>query len=660
LNVYASPTTNATISTADITDATLCGKNTVAVVANSPGAESVGSWSVVGGFDISPADVSATSTTFTAANSALGGAAKKLVWSHTRETSGNFCYTRDTITVDFKQPSFAAISAVVEAGDVLWNGLTDANWSTSSNWYLYTETNSVARWIRMTTGEPSSSTKVYTLSNNAAGVCVNSSNSPALGNGETAGNIYVGEGATLNLSNGSLALTGDFNNNGTINPNTGNVRFTGTANQKIKGTGLISNFNNVIVDKESGTVTLEQPAQIKGTLTMTKGNIVSDATNILEIGASTSVLGSIDWTAGTVVGPIKRWFGSSANSTQASGIFPVGTSSRNRYAQINFTGNSGEGSITVEFKLGAPASYNLPLAYVDNGNQYIQNTDATGYWEIIPSVYGSGIDARNYNLKLRINNDAIVTNPVTANPPGMRIIRAKGSNGGHSPFTLLSTTASFDEYPGSQTGTDYLVSVSAVQGFSWFNIGGDNETPLPIELISFTGFCNEGVTTLNWKTASEFNSSYYIVEKSTDGQNWREVNNQAAAGFSTEELNYQFIDENNKDDNAYYRLAQFDTDGEFTVYDPIFVNCYENESFIKTYPNPSDASFQVLVNNESLVGKATIKIVDTKGTVVSMKEVQVEEGTNLFYLNENMAPGIYYISIGNGSNSTEVVKHSVK
>ena len=67
-----------------------------------------------------------------------------------------------------------------------------------------------------------------------------------------------------------------------------------------------------------------------------------------------------------------------------------------------------------------------------------------------------------------------------------------------------------------------------------------------------------------------------------------------------------------------------------------------------------------MFNDASLVGKATIRIADTKGTVVSLKEVQVEEGTNLFYLNENMAPGIYYISISNGKNSTEIVKHSVR
>jgi hypothetical protein len=43
-----------------------------------------------------------------------------------------------------------------------------------------------------------------------------------------------------------------------------------------------------------------------------------------------------------------------------------------------------------------------------------------------------------------------------------------------------------------------------------------------------------------------------------------------------------------------------------------------------------------------------------------MKEVEITEGTNLFYLNENVTPGIYYLSISNGINSTEVMKHSVR
>jgi hypothetical protein len=667
LNVFASPST-ALITTADITDGTLCGKNTVAVVANSPGAESVGQWSVVDEVAITPADASATSTTFTAANSALGGAAKKLVWSHIRTTEGNNCYTRDTITVDFKQPSTTGTTASFTSNCYLWCGLTDANWSTSSNWYSHTGNGASGRWEKVTTGEPTTNSNVFVL-NNANDVCVNTSNVPTLGNGEVTNNVFNAQGAELNLSNGNLTLTGNFTNNGTINPGTGTVTFNGTGAQEIRGSGAIANLNNVIVNKASGTLTLEQPTRINGSLTVSNGNIVTTTTNILEIGSSVSSVGSVTWTAGSILGPIKRWFGNTANNTTESGIFPVGTATHNRNAIINFTSNSAGGYIIVNFISGLPTAtenpFNLPISYFANGStNYIQNADATGYWEITPyNAAGTAYEAmdnREYSMSLRINNTgALIANPVTANPPGMRLLKAKGyANGSHDPFTIANANATVTAIGGSQT--DFNVTCTNITGFSFFGMGGDNETPLPVELLSFTGFCNDNQATINWQTASESNSSHYIVEKSTDGENWREVNNQPAAGFSTEELSYQFVDLTNGDENAYYRLAQFDIDGESKVYDPIFVSCNENKSFIKTYPNPSDASFQVVVNNAELVGKATIQLVDARGTIVSMKEINVTEGTNLFYLNENMAPGIYYLSITNGTTSSELILHSVK
>jgi hypothetical protein len=478
---------------------------------------------------------------------------------------------------------------------------------------------------------------------------------------------------TLKLD-GTLAYTA-----GGLDADNGTVDFSNTSELDLPTTFFATDVKNLALNGIGG-LKLNESVKVSNQLDMVSANIEVVTGKKLEIGTSASTVGQINWTAGTVVGKMKRWFSTSANfanstlTDRATGIFPVGTDERNRYAQINFIEPTQGGYIEMEYKTGTPTvldefgapvsdPYNLPMAYSQNGNQFIQNADGTGYWEMNPFssagvLYGA-LDDKKYNLVLRINSEAIEDVPVLANPPGMRIIRAKGAaDGSHNDFAIADIKAIISSIASS--ASDFTVYSDTLQGFSWFNIGGDNQTPLPIELISFTGFCGDNQTTINWKTASEFNSSYYIVEKSTDGQNWREVNNQAAAGFSIEELTYQFVDGSKNDDNAYYRLTQFDTDGEFTVYDPIFVSCNENGSFIKTYPNPSDASFQVLVNNPSLVGKATIQLVDTKGTVVSMKEVEVAEGTNLFYLNENMAPGIYYLSISNGTTSTEIIKHSVK
>jgi hypothetical protein len=671
LNVYASPATPAVISTADITDATLCGKNELTVAASTPGAESTGEWSVVGNWGILPVSNTDPNTTFTANNAALGGSPKQLVWSHIRETSGNYCYSHDTITVEFKQPTITPIAGVIQNGDVVWGGLSSSDWSTSDNWYQYQS----GALIRMTQGEPTSSTKVYTLSNSVGGTCVSSVNSPALGASESAANMYVGVGATLNLSNGSMTIAGDLTNNGTINPGSGTVTFNGSSVQKVTGTGTIANFNNVIVNKTGGTLTLEQPTKVAGTLTMTQGDIVTDNVNILEVGSSASAVGSVNWTAGTVRGPMKRWFAASTNATQASGVFPVGATIPgkgviNRYAQVNFSSAPGTGGyIIAEYKTGTPSTgyTGLPLSY--GVNQYIQNYEEEGYWDITPyNASGSAYAALNtapYTLKLRMNNPSTLqpglppsgsNGNAIADISKIRIITSKGPS--HNTWVLAGTQGSGHSVLASG---DYLLEETGVTGFSFFNGGGNDNNPLPVELVSFSGLCEEGNINLTWQTASEFNSSHFDVEKSRDGENWQMLTTVPSAGTSNELLTYQTVDQNGTDGNNYYRLRQVDIDGTEKVYDPINVSCAEvAPGYFSSFPNPSGTSFQLIVNNKELIGTCVLNMVDATGKVIEQREIEVKDGINMFVINQELTPGIYFLNISNGSKSTSVLRHAVK
>jgi hypothetical protein len=295
--------------------------------------------------------------------------------------------------------------------------------------------------------------------------------------------------------------------------------------------------------------------------------------------------------------------------------------------------------------------------------QYIQNADQSGYWEMTPyNAAGQAyqaLDNFNYNLALRIKYPTSVQNDnILNNPPGVKLIRAKGfADGSHGEWELAGTYNTFIEL---NPGTDYVVKSVNVQGFSWFNGGGDNANPLPVELISFNGLCEDNQTTLTWQTASEFHSAYFEVQKSTDGDIWRVINTQNAAGNSTELLTYQAIDNSCTEQNAYYRLRQVDENGEENVYNPIFIGCDETNSSIKTYPNPSDNTFQVLVKDKNLIGKATFEMVDTKGTIVAFKNINIVEGFNSFLINENIQPGVYYIKLTNADYTTIVVKHVVR
>jgi hypothetical protein len=479
-------------------------------------------------------------------------------------------------------------------------------------------------------------------------------------------NTFTLTNGTLDINANELRLSGAIvHSGGALDADAGTVDFNNSGAYTLSNGLFAGNVHGLKVSGAGGLI-LSDPIKVTNALNMSGGNVTTASSSLLEIGTSASTVGSITWNAGTVVGPLRRWFAASTNNSQASGIFPVGTSEFNRYAQVNFTEAPEGGYLDIEYKDGlAPDEYdNLPIAFSENSaNKFIQNADEDGYWEMKPyntsgTLYGA-LDTYKYDLLLRINNPTSVQNGgILNNPPGVRLIRAKGyANGTHGDWEMAGTYQTAIQLAEFE---DYVIKSTDVQGFSWFNGGGDNANPLPIELLSFAGYCQGKEVTLNWSTASEFNNDYFLIEKSRDGVNWNTIHTEQGAGTSFQKINYVFVEENQKEMESYYRLSQVDIDGNQEQFAPIFVGCYENGSFIKTYPNPSDASFQVLVNNESLVGKATIKIVDTRGTVVSVKEVSIEEGVNVFYLNEDMAPGIYYISVTNGTNSTEVVKHSVR
>jgi hypothetical protein len=675
LNVYDSPTLPASITTPDFTSTAMCGTNQVAITAASIGNDSQGQWLVVGSSLIGIDAPSAATITATASNSAMGGAIKQLVWEVSRETTGNFCYSRDTISIDFKQPVITPISSVVSTGDLLWGGLTNTTWGTSTNWYQLQTDGTGSAWVKLASGQPSSNNKTYTLSNSVAGACVSASNAPALATAGSSSSVYIGTGANMNLNAGNLTIQGDLVNNGSITPGTGTVTFNGTSTQTISGTGALANFNNLVVNKASGTLTLSQPVLVAGTLTMTQGDIISDATNIIEIGSSASSVGSVSWVDGTVRGPMKRWFATSTNNTTASGVFPVGANVPgkgviNRYAQVNFTSAPSEGGYVVaEYKTGTPSTgyTGLPLTY--GANQYIQNYEEEGYWDITPyDATGSAYAALNtapYTLKLRMNNPSTLqaglppsgsNGNTIADISKLRIITSKGPS--HNTWILAGTQGSGHAVLG--TG-DYLLEETGVTGFSFFNGGGNDNNPLPVELLNFNGTCNEGMVNLAWQTASEFNSSHFDVEKSTDGETWRVMATIASAGTSNELLTYQAIDNSGTNGSNYYRLRQVDIDGKEKLYDPINVSCVETTAgYFTSYPNPSGNEFQVVVNNKEILGACTLNIVDAQGKVIDQRSIEVKDGINMFVISETLNPGIYFLNITNGTKTTQVIKHAVK
>lgn len=493
---------------------------------------------------------------------------------------------------------------------------------------------------------------------------------------------------TVELNNGNLNVTNTFTlTSGTFDVNANELRLSGaishTGGSLDVDAGTID-FNNSsditltaglfagdIKDlKMSGNGGLElgESIRVTNTLTMNGGDIVTDATKLLEIGSSASNPGLVNWSStsnASVVGPMKRWFGTAANSSAASGVFPVGTADFNRYAQINFTSASSGGYIMMEYQLGMPSNmYDLPMSYTVNGaTRFIQNADETGYWSITPYnaagvAYGS-LDNVPYNITLRINQPVTVAaNGPLQDPPSMRIIRAKGNpDATHNDWEIGNSAATINAI---LPGYDYIVTSSNLTGFSWFNIGGDNSTPLPVELLSFSGVCEGNSHLITWKTASEHNSDYFEVQVSRDGENWTSVNNQPAAGFSTSLITYNFTNFNVDGNNLYYRLRQVDFNGEEKISEVVLIGCSLEGKLYLTYPNPSSSEFNLRIDDETVQGEVLIQIVDGRGAVLNQRTVDVSEGVNMLYFNEMLPSGMYFIKIIKEGKQHFILKHSIR
>lgn len=349
-----------------------------------------------------------------------------------------------------------------------------------------------------------------------------------------------------NLTNNSS--TGDFSN-GPIWKLFGNSTINGTT---------ISKFYGLILNNNIG-LTLSANTTISSRLDMSNVNITTNG-NTLEIGTSSTNPGTLNWTSGTIIGPLKRWFAASTNSTQASGIFPIGNDATTRYFTVNYTqAPTSGGYIIGEYKAGIPAQTNNYAGFPFNSSdgQVVDNYAVEGYFEITPDNYNGSLSTSAYTLKMRGVGIANVNDATT-----LRLVKNPGPS--HTGWVACGTHSSV-----TGTNADFTITSTGVTGFSWFNIGGNSGNPLPVELMYFDGVKYPTFNMLKWATASEHNSSHFDLERSGDGTDWRVIATKTAAGNSNTQLNYSYLDALKEFTTHYYRLIQYDTDGQSKTYGPI-------------------------------------------------------------------------------------------
>jgi surface protein len=124
-----------------------------------------------------------------------------------------------------------------------------------------------------------------------------------------------------------------------------------------------------------------------------------------------------------------------------------------------------------------------------------------------------------------------------------------------------------------------------INSFGW-SFSGDVKSCsfLPVEWLSLSATPLNGQVKVDWSTATEVNSDYFGVERSTNQQMWQEIGTVKAAGISAIPVSYAFTDAQPAIGSNFYRLKQVDLNGGF-AYTPV-VEALTGENLLRAYPNP--------------------------------------------------------------------------
>jgi len=170
-------------------------------------------------------------------------------------------------------------------------------------------------------------------------------------------------------------------------------------------------------------------------------------------------------------------------------------------------------------------------------------------------------------------------------------------------------------------------------------------TVLPIKLSSFEAVKNNNKVILNWTATSELNNDRYVIEHSDNGRTYTTL---LTIRPGATHFNYMATDDHPSPGTNYYRLVQYDKDGNKTYFGVRIINFGgDGAPYVQVYPNPASSYFTI--RTEAGRGtKDVVSITNALGLVVKTFVLN-STGTQTVFTGD-LANGAYQVQLN--SNGT--------
>lgn len=240
------------------------------------------------------------------------------------------------------------------------------------------------------------------------------------------------------------------------------------------------------------------------------------------------------------------------------------------------------------------------------------------------------------------------------NPVNYRLLYRAGASGTFSIVTVASTFVQGDQV---------IFEVNdANLNDGYYTIGTTNpaDSPLPVELLSFSLSPKERGVLVEWQTASEVNNAGFILQRSAmrDGNydeiaSYRTCEALRGLGTSPQGKTYSYFDNDARlhaGQTYFYELLDVDFNGAITEHPVKEITLPREYYLAQNYPNPFNPTTTIEFSLRQ-DGKATLEAFNVlEQRVAVLVDGELKAGVHRYQFNASgLSSGVYFYRLRSGS-----------
>lgn len=161
---------------------------------------------------------------------------------------------------------------------------------------------------------------------------------------------------------------------------------------------------------------------------------------------------------------------------------------------------------------------------------------------------------------------------------------------------------------------------------------------------------------LSWETTEEADIKTFVIQRSTNGIDFKNAGDVKGAGYSTKITAYRFLDLVKTGEKTYYRLLHYAADGSFTISETFFLEQNKNSNWTVASVNSTITNDELYVTVSAKKSMTvSFEVINKSGQVVKKGTQKISTGNNSIKINcKAFSTGTYNVVLKNGNKNSNI------